>query len=197
MNIQHELEILRKYVAEYSAARAQLSTQLAQSVCLGNELANEIEVFFEQACTNIDCFQWKVNGTMKMWKIEQQKSIISGMIDNTVLGIVQHFNTDLVRLEQMIRDDLTQLLTDARVEESHLAFKGKLMVMADNLKNKIDNTLANVVVVVEQPCSSIMKHDPLTIISNAKFDIKLAILIDHRMVSDTGVIIKLLIDNHR
>lgn len=36
---------------------------------------------------------------------------------------------------------------------------------------------------MEQPCSSILKHDPLTIISNAKFDVKLALLVDYHLLS--------------
>lgn len=51
------------------------------------------------------------------------------------------------------------------------------------LEKIVYSLLQNGFVVLEQPCSSILKNDPLTIISNAKFETKLCFLWDSKLVT--------------
>lgn len=70
--------------------------------------------------------------------------------------------------------------------QSNLAFKLKLVNLLNEIEKLIQLLLQHALVIVEQPCSSILKHDPLTIISNAKFEVKLTLLLDHQMVMCHG-----------
>lgn len=63
-----------------------------------------------------------------------------------------------------------------------MSVKMKLSNLLSEVNRLTQVLLQHALVVVEQPCSSILKHDPLTIISNAKFEVKLALLLDHQLV---------------
>ena len=66
--------------------------------------------------------------------------------------------------------------------QSNLQYKMKMANLLSEVTKLMQVLLQHAFVVVEQPCSSILKHDPLTIISNAKFEVKLALLVDHQLV---------------
>ncbi|KAH9419544.1 Signal transducer and activator of transcription 5B [Dermatophagoides pteronyssinus] len=124
--------------------------------------------YMEQIITEIIKIQWYIINLLNQWKSAQQKSIITGRIDMSIFDDIQRCNTIIIKFY------LNFLMINENFNEwfSNLSHK---------IGNQLQLLLQNAFIVIEQPCSNILKHDPLTIISNAKFEVKIGLLFGYQL----------------
>lgn len=96
-------------VFNFKNVRTQYLTVLQNSVSLQDEFLFKFEQFIHKFVLDISNIQWKVVQSIEAFKKEQQKCIISGILDLSVLDQLEQCNTNILHFYLLAIEDLNKV----------------------------------------------------------------------------------------
>ena len=181
MDIQKCSYDFEQSLTNFKSIRMQYLYVFQCSSQLSNEFMENFEHSIQKYLLETTALNWNVSQCLKSFKQQQQSSIISGILDYSSIDHITKCNSIYMKFLLLLIEDINKLLLNTSIL-LNFSFKNKLIDFLNEIEGLIQFLIQNSFIIIEQPCSSKLKHDPLTIISNAKFETKLTFLLDHQLV---------------
>ena len=111
MDCRTYLADLNKLYYNFESLNSQYLSMVATSQTLPEDFAVKFDGFVKQSIYEVFALQWKVVECIEQWKRAQQKAIITGMLDFSMLVYYQQFNSLSLKFSMLSLESINKVGT--------------------------------------------------------------------------------------